>query len=115
MLVTGRVRRLVVPQGQAPDGESELEAALREVEEEIGVPCRVGSDLGTLSYVDNRMRPKAVRYWAMTLAQGDAIAAANEIDEARWVDAPKWALLTYRHDRDLFDRVRTRLVEPPLV
>jgi 8-oxo-dGTP diphosphatase len=100
------------PKGKLQDGESELEAALREVEEEIGVPCRVGKDLGTLSYVDNRMRPKVVRYWAMTLADGDAIAAANEIDEARWVDANEvGALLTYRHDRDLFDRVRSGLVD----
>jgi 8-oxo-dGTP diphosphatase len=100
------------PKGKLQDGESELEAALREVEEEIGIPCRVGSDLGTLSYVDNRMRPKVVRYWAMTLADGDAIAASNEIDEARWVDANEVsALLTYRHDRDFFDRVRATLVD----
>ncbi len=95
------------PKGKLLDGESELDAALREVEEEIGVPCRAGSDLGTLSYVDGRMRPKTVRYWAMTLADGDAIAAANEIDEARWVDAADaGSLLTYRHDRELFERVR---------
>ena len=100
------------PKGKLHDGESELEAALREVEEEIGVPCRVGKDLGTLSYVDNRMRPKVVRYWAMTLGDGDAIAAANEIDEARWVDATDaGALLTYRHDRDLLQRVRASLVD----
>lgn len=104
------------PKGKLHDGESELAAALREVEEEIGVLCRTGSDLGTLSYVDGRMRPKTVRYWAMTLAGGDAIAAANEIDEARWVDAAEaGSLLTYRHDRELFERVRTTLAGAPLV
>lgn len=106
------------PKGKLHERESELDAALREVEEEIGVACRAGSDLGTLSYVDKRMRPKTVRYWAMTLADADAdaIAAANEIDEARWVDAADaGSLLTYRHDRELFERVRPTLVPPPLV
>jgi len=99
------------PKGKLHDGESEIDAALREVEEEIGVACRAGSELGTLSYHDGRMRPKTVRYWAMTLADGAAISAANEVDEARWVDAADaGSLLTYRHDRELFDRVRTRLV-----
>ena len=95
------------PKGKLHDEESELEAALREVEEEIGVACRVGSDLGTISYVDARMRPKTVRYWAMTVADGDSIVAANEVDEARWVDvADAGSRLTYTHDRKLLDRVR---------
>ena len=99
------------PKGKLHAGESELDAALREVEEEIGVQCRAGSDLGTLSYIDGRNRPKTVRYWAMTLADG-AIAAANEIDEARWVEAVDvGSLLTYGHDRQLFDRVRTTLAD----
>lgn len=99
------------PKGKLHDGESELEAALREVEEEIGVACRAGSDLGTISYVDKRMRPKTVRYWAMTLADGDAITPVNEVDEARWVAAADaGSLLTYRHDRELFERVRTTLI-----
>ncbi len=104
------------PKGKLHDGESELQAALREVEEEIGVRCRAGSDLGTLSYVDGRMRPKTVRYWAMTITGGDVIAAANEVDEARWVnEADAGSLLTYRHDRDLFERVGTPWAAPPLV
>jgi 8-oxo-dGTP diphosphatase len=99
------------PKGKLHDGESELDAALREVEEEIGVACSAGNELGTLSYHDSRMRPKTVRYWAMTLADGATISAANEVDEARWVDAADAdSLLTYRHDRELFDRVRTRLL-----
>ncbi len=99
------------PKGKLYEKESELDAALREVEEEIGVACRAGSDLGTISYVDSRMRPKTVRYWTMTLAGGDSIAAANEVDEARWVDvADVGSLLTYPHDRELFDRVRAEFL-----
>lgn len=100
------------PKGKLLDGESEFDAALREVEEEIGVPCRAGRDLGVLSYPDGRMRPKTVRYWAMTPADGQAIAASNEIDEARWVGvADAGSLLTYRHDREFFERVRTTLAD----
>lgn len=94
------------PKGKLLDDESELDGALREVEEEIGVRCVVGRDLGTISYVDGRGRPKTVRYWTMTLAEGDVLAAANEVDDARWVSLGEArTMLTYDHDRGLLDRL----------
>jgi 8-oxo-dGTP pyrophosphatase MutT (NUDIX family) len=95
------------PKGKLNDGESELQAALREVEEEIGVRCALGHDLGTISYVDARGRPKIVRYWEMTVADQNALQPANEVDDARWVtldDAE--GMLTYQHDRAMIDRIR---------
>ncbi len=94
------------PKGKLLEGESERDAALREVEEETGVRCRMGRDVGSLSYVDGRGRPKTVHYWMMELADGDVLAAANEVDEARWftvVEARR--MLTYEHDRRLLDRL----------
>lgn len=94
------------PKGKLLYDESELEAALREVEEEIGVRCSIGRDLGVLSYVDGRGRPKTVRYWAMTLAEGDVLVASNEVDDARWVSVEEARqMLTYDHDRGLLDRL----------
>ena len=94
------------PKGKLHEGESELEAALREVEEEIGVRCLIGRDLGSISYIDGRGRPKSVRYWTMSLAEGAELAAANEVDEARWVPvAEVRAMLSYDHDRQLLDRL----------
>jgi 8-oxo-dGTP diphosphatase len=89
------------------DGESEVQAALREVEEEVSIRGALGRDLGTVSYIDGKGRPKVVRYWEMTVADGTELRAANEVDEARWVtleDAER--LLTYDHDRSMLDRIR---------
>ena len=95
------------PKGKLDDRESELQAALREVEEEIGVRCAIGRDLGTISYIDGRGRPKIVRYWEMTFADGRELRPANEVDEAQWVTlADAAGLLTYEHDRGMLERMR---------
>ena len=94
------------PKGKLHGGESERAAALREVEEEIGVRGLIGRDLGSISYTDGRGRPKSVRYWLMTIAEGAVLAAANEVDEARWVPVGEVRrLLSYDHDRRLVDRL----------
>lgn len=98
------------PKGKLHEGESEIEAALREVEEEIGVRCAVGRELGSISYVDGKGRPKTVRYWEMSLAEGDTLQPANEVDEARWTSvAMARQMLTYEHDRRLLDRFGRRM------
>ena len=95
------------PKGKLFDGESELDAAIREVEEEIGVRCVVGRDLGTIAYRDGKGRPKTVRYWEMRLTDGDELRAANEVDDARWVAIDHASsALTYVHDRELLERFR---------
>jgi 8-oxo-dGTP pyrophosphatase MutT (NUDIX family) len=95
------------PKGKLNDGESELDAALREVEEEIGVRCEIGREIGSISYTDGRGRPKTVRYWEMHLGDGDVLAPANEVDDARWVPVDTAAvMLTYDHDRRLLERFR---------
>jgi 8-oxo-dGTP diphosphatase len=91
------------PKGKLNRDETEAEAALREVEEETGLVCRLGPEIGTTSYRDSKRRPKTVRYWEMT-PTGGTLAAANEVDDARWVplaEAP--GLLTSDHDRRLLD------------
>ena len=89
------------PKGKLHRGESEEEAALREVEEETGLRCRLDRELGITSYHDSRGRSKTVRYWEMTPI-GGTLAAANEVDDARWVsvaEAPN--LLSYERDVEL--------------
>jgi 8-oxo-dGTP diphosphatase len=88
--------------GRSPRASS-TQAALREVQEETSLRCRLGREVGTAAYRDPKGRPKTVRYWEMTPAAG-TLRAANEIDDARWVplqEAP--GLLTYEHDRRLLD------------
>ncbi|HEX5882675.1 MAG TPA: NUDIX hydrolase, partial [Actinomycetota bacterium] len=72
------------PKGKLHPGETEAQAALREVEEETGLRCRLGREVGTAAYRDPKRRPKTVRYWEMTPAAG-TLGAANEVDDARWV------------------------------
>jgi len=91
------------PKGKLELGESEEDAAVREVEEETGLRCRLEHELATTSYRDARRRPKTVRYWVMTPISGE-LAAANEIDDARFVPiAEARSLLTYARDVELLE------------
>jgi len=93
------------PKGKLHRGETEEEAALREVEEETSLRCRLEREIGSTAYRDSHGRPKTVRYWQMTPIAGE-LAAANEVDDARWVslaEAP--SLLTYARDLELLAHV----------
>jgi 8-oxo-dGTP pyrophosphatase MutT (NUDIX family) len=94
------------PKGKLHAGESDLQAALREVEEEVGVRGVLGRDLGNISYIDGHGRPKIVRYWEMTIGEGVVLRPSNEVDDARWVSlADANGVLTYDHDRSMLDRI----------
>jgi len=89
------------PKGKLEPGESEEDAAKREVEEETGLRCRLDRELTTTRYRDARGRSKTVRYWLMTPV-GGRLEAANEVDDVRFVPLEEAAaLLTYQRDREL--------------
>ena len=68
-----------------------------------------GRELGTVSYIDRRRRPKIVRYWEMTIDDDVALRPGNEVDDARWVSTEDASgLLTYDHDRSMLDRISER-------
>ncbi len=94
-----------LPKGKVDAGETDEEAARREVEEETGLRCRLGPELSTAEYVDRRGRPKRVRYWLMEPEPGSnqALFQPNdEIDEIRWsLGENAGKLLTHAHDRHL--------------
>jgi 8-oxo-(d)GTP phosphatase len=99
------------PKGKLDPGEGELEAALREVEEETGLRVRPGVDLGVISYVDAHARQKVVRYWQMDPPAGADVRGMNEIDDARWLALDEArTTLSYPHDRLLLRRLAG---EPP--
>jgi arsenate reductase len=96
------------PKGKLKPGEGEEEAALREVEEETGLRCRLERELDVVSYRDRKGRPKTVRYWVMQPLAGD-FRPTREVDEVRWltVEAARTAL-SYEQDRTLLRRLEAR-------
>jgi 8-oxo-dGTP pyrophosphatase MutT (NUDIX family) len=93
------------PKGKLAAGEGWEEAALREVEEEIGLRCRLGHELPPTSYTDPKGRSKVVRYWLMEPLDG-SFTPSNEVDEMRWVPAGEAArVLSYEHDRELLREI----------
>ncbi len=100
------------PKGKRDDGETDEEAALREVAEEAGLQCVLGPELTEVHYVDRNGRDKVVRYWAMEPAGGapGEAHAQNEVDAVRWLDPEKAAaLLTYARDIEVLDGWRRAL------
>jgi len=87
------------PKGKLEPGETDEQAALREVEEETSLRCELGAELPSTSYRDSKLRQKTVRYWALGPVDGSA-APKNEVDEVRWLPLPEAErLLSY--DRDV--------------
>jgi 8-oxo-dGTP diphosphatase len=90
-----------LPKGKLDPGERFEEAALREVEEETGLRCRLGRELPSSEYRDAKGREKLVRYWEMVPVEGE-FTPTKEVDELRWLEPPGAAqLLSYDRDREV--------------
>jgi 8-oxo-dGTP diphosphatase len=90
-----------LPKGKLDPGEDFEDAALREVEEETGLYCRLGRELPSSRYRDAKGRRKLVRYWQMEPVSG-AFAPNKEVDELRWADPDEAReLLSYERDREV--------------
>ena len=92
------------PKGKLDRGESWEDAALREVDEETGLRCTIGEEVGRTHY-EVAGEPKEVRYYAMD--SDDEPHAQNEVDEVRFVPvAEALELLTQGWDRQLLSDLR---------
>ncbi|MFI9275002.1 NUDIX hydrolase [Kitasatospora sp. NPDC052896] len=99
-----------LPKGKLHAGESPVEAAVREVEEETGLVCRLVAPLPAQYYLANG-RPKEVRYWAAVPVRGE-FRPNREVDRMKWLKPGKArARLTHARDRELVDALLERLAE----
>jgi 8-oxo-dGTP pyrophosphatase MutT (NUDIX family) len=87
------------PKGKLEEGETFEMAALREVQEETGMTCRLLRFIGHTEYIDRKGRPKAVAYWVMAVVSGE-FAPNEEVDELRWL-ALETASQQLSYPRDL--------------
>jgi 8-oxo-dGTP diphosphatase len=97
------------PKGKVDRGESEFDAALREVFEETGYRVRPGRALGEVRYErrNGARREKVVRYWAMQATSG-SFTPNDEVDELRWLGLDEVVQgLTRDTDREIFERFRS--------
>lgn len=93
-----------LPKGKAHRGETDRDAALREVEEETGLRCELGPELVTVRYRTERGEDKTVRWWAMTVLEDRGFVAGDEVDERRWVTLGEFErLASLDSDRSVVD------------
>lgn len=86
-----------LPKGKLEPGERELDAAVREVREEIGATVAVTRRLVETRYRVNGA-PKVVRFWAMRYLSGD-FTPSREVDGLVWLP-PAEARERLSHDTD---------------
>jgi 8-oxo-dGTP pyrophosphatase MutT (NUDIX family) len=91
-----------LPKGKAHRGESDEDTALREVEEETGLRCRLGKELATVRYVTERGEDKTVRWWSMTVRKDVGFTPNDEVDQLRWVTLDEFDRVgSFESDRDV--------------
>ncbi len=90
-----------LPKGKLAAGETHPAGALREVEEETGLRCILGHEVASTRYHDAKGRPKTVRYFEMTVAEGE-FQPNHETDKTLWLglDAAR-SKISYPHDVDV--------------
>ncbi|MDQ2678673.1 MAG: NUDIX hydrolase [Actinomycetota bacterium] len=80
-----------LPKGKAHKRESDEDTARREVLEETGLVCRLGTELVTVEYETPRGEHKTVRWWEMRVEEDRGFEPDDEVDELRWVPLGKVA------------------------
>ena len=103
-----------LPKGKLESGERDLDAAVREVHEEIGATVAVTRRLSETQYLVGDA-PKTVRFWAMRYLSGDFVASA-EVDDLVWLPpAEARDRLSHGTDRSVLDAFTARRVPDSVV
>jgi 8-oxo-dGTP pyrophosphatase MutT (NUDIX family) len=103
---------LALPKGHPEDGESPVDAALREVREEAGVEARLVEPLGDVRYWytrDGRRIAKVVSFFLLHYVSGAVDDHDFEVEHACWMPLEEAAReLTYAGEREMAARALSR-------
>ena len=103
---------LALPKGHPEDGESPVDAALREVREEAGVDARLVEPLGEVRYWytrDGRRIAKVVSFFLLDYVSGAVDDHDFEVEHACWMPLEEAAReLTYAGEREMAARALSR-------
>lgn len=104
-----------LPKGKIDPGESAVDAAVREVAEEIGLRARVVDALGSVEYdyaEDSERVSKEVSFFLMEWVPGEPLELDGEMDRAYWcaIDEAE-TKLTFETEQRAIGWARARLEE----
>jgi 8-oxo-dGTP pyrophosphatase MutT (NUDIX family) len=99
-----------LPKGHVESGETEPQAAVREVHEETGILGEIVGKLGTIDFwfvADGRRVHKTVHHFLLLAVDGLELSDEDvEVSEVAWVPVSELAeRLAYADERRLLDRV----------
>ena len=106
-------RVLGLPKGHVDPGETELQAAEREVREETGIVAEPVHELGEARYWyrrGGRTIAKSVSFYLFKYVEGDTDDHDDEVEEARWIGLREaQTALTHTGEREMVTRALTYL------
>jgi len=104
-----------LPKGHVEPGETQEQAAVREVEEETGILGRVLAPLGTIDFwfvADDRRVHKTVHHFLLERAGGELSDADIEVAEVEWVSlSDAHGRLAFPDERELVEKAVRLLAE----
>lgn len=101
-----------LPKGKHDSGESDEEAALREIEEETGVKGRILKKLDNVEYKTGNGNRKRVTYFAVRAIDTPRFKPNSEVDRIKWVSRKEALnMLTYGFDRGLVEANKVRTLD----